>query len=191
MKNITVNQNDIHTIRDSLKLPLFELIQHMNKLGWESSLSMPGKNDGKIYFQKRNEWNGKPLLGSNCSFGYRFRTFQLEEITLTAQRAAELCMKVYEEFGETIPSNPNIYGEIKADFIANKPEFSKLTYAEFLEKHSDKQFSIYELPYRNEKGLLFTYYGHHVLIRESDMGDLLHMLSNAKKSLSGDFAIND
>lgn len=191
MKNVSINKKDIQVVRLALQLPLLELFRHMNSLGWNATLIMPDKHDGSVSFAKRDEWNGRPILASNCSYGYRFSEVDLSVITTVAQRAAELCLTVYETFGDLIPSNANMDGEIRPDFIANKPEYSNISYSEFMEKHADKKLSIQkECPW-SPSGWFFSYYSYRVTIMPEDEDAFYSHIQRAKRTLSGEFAIID
>ena len=128
---IEVNQHNIETIRESLRLPLFQLIAHMDKLGWKINIKTPDKHQGFVFFKKSHEWHGRPMFATTCSYGYRYEALSDEALLHTAQRAAELCLTVYETFGKWIPSTPNIYGIIRVDSIINEPKYLNESYDEF------------------------------------------------------------
>lgn len=188
MKNIVVNKNSIREVRPQLQLPLFALIQHMNVLGWDATVTMPGEHDGSVFFSKRNEWNGRPLLASRCAYGYRFESAAWSLVDAAAQRAAELCLTVYEQFGLIIPTTADINGDIRPCLIINQPQYSSITYLEYLEKHRDKQLTIRNAPAWAPDGWCFSYYGFNVTVTPDEEQRLLDNIRSANRVLSGEFA---
>jgi hypothetical protein len=186
MNPLMVKKSDIINIRESLQLPLFDLLQYMNKLGWHFSLNMPNKerkHSGSIYFTKKDPWHSRTTLACSCKYGYSFDDINQTNIQATAQRSAELCLTVYDVFTEDIPGTPNIYGEIKSEIIVNGDDYRHMTYSEFKSKHQDKDFTAYTA--FNPEDRRFSFYRSFIYIVGNERSDILKLIEKLKAKLNG------
>jgi hypothetical protein len=186
MSPLMVKSSDITNIRESLQLPLFELLQHMNKLGWHFSLNMPNKErkySGSIYFTKKDPWHSRTTLACSCKYGYSFYDIDQNNILATAQRSAELCLTVYDVFIEDIPGTPNIYGEIKSELIVNGDNYRHMTYSGFKLKHQDKDFTAHTTFGPEDRR--FSFYRSFIYIAENERPDILKLINKLKLKLNG------
>lgn len=190
---LTLDKNLVNAVRKELQLPFFELIAYMAALDWDFSIEMPAEHKGSVSFNKMKNWHDRPIVlaGMNgcCCFGYRFDTTEEQEITIAAQRSAELCLQIYELFVNKIPSNPYTDGVIREDFIANKPEHSKETYQEMSDRHKEFHLTFYPDAPWSDNAIYFTYYKHVVTVAEHDYAALLHDIDHIKLKLNGTYAI--
>jgi len=186
MNTITVNQNDIKAIRPCLQLSLFALIQYMSDVGWDVLLTMPRttRGDGRISFSKRGDWNDRPMLPLKISYGYPILLEDINAVQSTAQRAAELCLTVAEVFGPVYPSNPNIYGVIVPDRIANQSRHSRFTYQEWIEHQKESGFAVRRSKF-NSAGFMVTRDNISIFLRDEDIPSLKCAIVQARRTLTG------
>lgn len=158
----------------------------MNQLGWDANVSMPtSEGPGSVFFKKRHVWNNRPTLASSCQYGYRFDDLREDVLNSTAQRAAELCLTLYEKFGRLLPSNPNIYGEIRVDPIANAPQYVNEDYNDFVDRHKDKQFSVRKSRFRETSCVVIEFYRYDVVVMSDEFDIILQQIDIANETLSG------
>lgn len=189
--NICVDKKQVTTIRPELMLPLFDLIAHMNSIGWNFSLKMPNDHNGYISFQKVGNWHDRVIAANDCKFGYPFASIDRETIEACARRSAELCLTVYESMPNLLPKTPNIYGEITPCAIANKPEYNSLTYAEFQKQVEERcSLKLIDVAPWVKDAFYLTFYRHTITILNSERATLLADLTFLEDKLSGLVAVD-
>lgn len=155
-----IDKNDVtrEGVRESLKLPHFDVIQHMDSLGWDVNVAFPGKHSGHVSFVKRDPWHQRPKLATHCTFGYSFSNVTQDSLDDVTQRAAEFCLRVYETLGNLLPSNPNSYGVVSPCPIANQSRYRDTTYNDFVSRHNHGDFKIRSQCFLHSDSWQFTYY---------------------------------
>lgn len=184
------NKKDIVDVRPEIKKPLFEVIRYMKDCGWDISISAPLNGFGSVSFTKNSNWHQRAILSFCPSYGYRIKTFEKEEVENAAQRAAELCLTVYDMFINIIPDTENIYGDIKPCLISNKEEYMSLTYEKFKEKHEDKQIKINKHPSLSKENFQIRYYGRVVVVNSNNIDLIYDDIVMVKRKLLGESAMD-
>lgn len=195
--SLKFNKNEEYSLRpEILDLPsIMSVADYMSKKGWDLELKMPEINkrntgSGFVSFKKRDNWHDRLVPALHHGYGKRLESVNLseEEILLTTKKAAEICLRVYEHFGNTYPTSPNIYGEISACTIGNKEEYLQdiFRYENRVEL-ANKRWEV-KLAYKpSNDSVVVT--PNNILIEASDLALLNKNYKMVKEAFSGEIAI--
>jgi hypothetical protein len=185
MEALSLNKNDITTIRTALPDELFSLLAYMQTRGWGFNVTLDHEAFGYVSFKKEQQWHDRPMLANDCRYGYAFDSRDEAALLPAARRSAELCLSLYDLFVTIIPGTPDIHGKISPDFIINTPVYDQISYADFVKKHQDKQLRIRANAPWSDDAFCFTLYRHVVTIENDEKPALRTLIKTVRRKLDG------
>lgn len=186
-----VDENAIHEIRAELKQPFFPLVQHMSSLGWTVSLALFDGKRGWVSFEKADPWHQRSKMATRCRYGCEIKSNGDDELDAAAQRAAEICLTVYETFSPTegrpalLPGNPDVHGHITADPFSNRPSHLERDWSFYQQRAKEDRLKMY---WGAGQVLHLDYCRCQVAIPPNEQSQMLMQIAAIQPVLSGRWA---